>query len=184
VRRSTNQANLLMSADQHCQWATSPAKTTYFLFFLAQAFHSPWLPVFWTSEAGLSPLDIAWLNAAQPVVAFVAAPAMGYVADRTGHHKAIQAAGWVLFAASIVALPYVLEFWPLLALCCFRALASASIMPLVNHSVIDLLGPAGKEGFGQQRMYGAVTWVRLSFSLPLSLSLSLPLRLSFSLCLP
>jgi MFS family permease len=127
------------------------------MFFLAQAFSSPWMAVFWINN-GLSPLDIAWLNAAQPVVSLVAAPGMGYLADRTGHHKLIQLVGWILYSCSIVALPYVTSFWPLLLLCCFRALTSASMIPLVNHSVIDLLGPSGKEQFGQQRMYGAVTW--------------------------
>ncbi|MEZ4729749.1 MAG: major facilitator superfamily domain-containing protein 6 [Caldilineaceae bacterium] len=128
----------------------------YFCYFAAMAALAPFLALHYR-QIGLSEGQIGILAGLPPLLGLVAAPLWGGLADATQQHKrllslaVIGAAGAVALLSQVTALIWLLPVVALYALC------SAPIIPLVDNSVLLLLGERKAE-YGKQRLWGAVGW--------------------------
>ncbi|GAP07599.1 MAG TPA: MFS transporter [Anaerolinea thermolimosa] len=132
------------------------ARWVYFLFYGAWAAFIPFLPLYYQS-LGYKGGQIGLLTSLVPLITLVGAPVWGGLADATHHHRrvllgamlgAMAAAGVILGARSLG--------WLALGIGAY-AFFNAPIVPLVDHSVLSMLGERRNE-YGRIRLWGAVGW--------------------------
>jgi len=131
-------------------------KIFYFCYYAAMAAFAPYLALYYR-QLGLGEAQIGLLTGIPPLVGLLAAPLWGGFADATHrHHRLLQVALtglWsVVFLFTLTRNPA----W-LLPLVIAYACFNAPIMPLVDNSVLLLLGER-REAYGRQRLWGAVGW--------------------------
>lgn len=131
-------------------------KVFYFCYYAAMAAFAPYLTLYYR-QLGIGEAQIGLLTGIPPLVGLLAAPLWGGFADATQrHHRLLQVAItglWgVVFLFTLTRNPA----W-LLPLVIAYACFSAPIMPLVDNSVLLLLGER-REAYGRQRLWGAVGW--------------------------
>ncbi len=131
-------------------------KIYYFCHFAAMAAFVPFLALNYR-EIGLTEGTIGLLTAIPPLLTLVVAPLWGALADATQRHQrllllAIGGLWSTVLLFSLVRNP----FW-LLPLVILYALFSAPIIPLVDNSVLALLGER-KALYGRLRLWGALGW--------------------------
>ncbi|MEZ4861290.1 MAG: major facilitator superfamily domain-containing protein 6 [Caldilineaceae bacterium] len=128
----------------------------YFCYFAAMAALAPYLVLYY-HQIGLSGPQIGLLTGIAPLLSLVAAPLWGAVADATQQHRrlltlaVLGAGGGVLLLSQMTTLRWLLPVAALYAFC------TAPIMPLVDNSVLLLLGEHKAE-YGKQRLWGALGW--------------------------
>ena len=131
-------------------------KVFYFCYYAAMAAFSPYLALYYR-QLGIGETQIGLLTGIPPLVGLLAAPLWGGFADATQRHQrllqsAISGLWLVVLIFSLIRNP--LWLLPLvIAYACF----SAPIMPLVDNSVLLLLGER-REAYGRQRLWGSVGW--------------------------
>ena len=136
--------------------ALLPAKAIYFCYYAAMASLLPFIALYYR-QVGLSGSQIGLLTAISPMVALVAAPAWGGLADRTQRHRLLLT---VAIGGAMLMMLLVSQAGSLLVLAALvtaYAWFSSPIMPLVDNSVLALLG-SRKSDYGKQRLWGAVGW--------------------------
>jgi MFS transporter, PPP family, 3-phenylpropionic acid transporter len=128
----------------------------YFFFFAAASALMPFLALHF-AKIGLSGRQIGFLSGIRPLVGLVSAPLWGALADVTHRHRhiLILAVAGVLIA--ILALSQATGFYELVAVMLFYAFVGAPITPLVDNTVVAMLGDRKNE-YGKQRMWGAFGW--------------------------
>ena len=131
-------------------------KAYYFCFFAAMASLLPYLVLYYR-QAGLSGSQIGMLAAIGPVVTLVSAPLWGGLADATQRHKTLLLTAIGAAMVAILALARLQSMSGLLLIVAAFGFFTAPIMPLVDNSVLALLG-ARKGQYGRQRLWGAVGW--------------------------
>jgi PPP family 3-phenylpropionic acid transporter len=131
-------------------------KTFYFFYFAAAASLMPFLALYY-EQVGLSGRQIGLLAGMPPLISLVSASFWGGLADATQRHRRLLtlAIGGTLLA--VLALSLATTFYWLIAVVVFYALVSAPILPLVDSTVVAMLGERKKE-YGKQRLWGAVGW--------------------------
>jgi MFS transporter, PPP family, 3-phenylpropionic acid transporter len=128
----------------------------YFCYFAAMAALMPFLALYYR-QIGLSEGQIGLLSGIPPLLGLVAAPFWGGLADATQQHRRLLSIT-VLGAASAVALlSQVTALAWLLPVVALYAFCNAPIMPLVDNSVLMMLGERKAE-YGKHRLWGAVGW--------------------------
>ncbi len=147
---------------------------------------------------GLSAVEIAGVLALPPLARMVAPTFWGWLADRSGAHRAIVAFSCAVSAAAFAALPFVGGLG-IAALIGGMSLLSAGAMPLVE--AITLGSLAGQHGpqlgrYGPIRLWGSVgfiaavlgggLWIdyRAVSALPAALALLMVATLGWALTLP
>jgi len=131
-------------------------RSIYFFYYAALATMAPYLALYYQS-LGLSGTQIGVLTALPPAVGWIAGPAWGALADLTHQNKRI------LFLASAVTIGTVLMlsranvFAILAIIIILNAFFMAPIIPLVDNSVVELLGGQSQE-YGKQRVWGTYGW--------------------------
>lgn len=133
-----------------------PAKAFYFAFYAAMSCLVPYLVLYY-SQLGLTGRQIGLLVSIPPVITLLAAPLWGGVADATQQHRRVL----LLAIAGSLAMVFVLSsttslLW-LLPVIAAYAFFTAPIMPLVDNSVMAMLGPR-RDQYGKQRLWGAIGW--------------------------
>ena len=132
------------------------AKAIYFLFYAAWAALIPFLPIFYKS-LGFQAGQIGLLASITPLMTLVGAPLWGGVADATRKHRRVLL-GVILGAMfSALALSQMRVFGLLALAAAAYAFFNAPIIPLIDNSVLDMLGERRGE-YGKQRLWGAVGW--------------------------
>ncbi|MCB0189521.1 MAG: MFS transporter, partial [Caldilineaceae bacterium] len=131
-------------------------KVYYFCHFAAMAALMPFLALYYR-ELGLSERHIGLLTGLPPLLTLVVAPLWGALADATQRHQRLlqTAVGglWVtILLLSLLRNP----FW-LFPVVVLYATFSAPIMPLVDNTVLALLGER-KAIYGRLRLWGALGW--------------------------
>lgn len=131
-------------------------KIYYFCHFAAMAAFAPFLVLYYR-EIGLTERTIGLLTAIPPLLTLIVAPLWGALADATQQHKrllqiAIGGLWSTVLLFSLVRSP----LW-LLPLVILYALFSAPIIPLVDNTVLALLGER-KALYGRLRLWGALGW--------------------------
>ncbi len=133
-----------------------PPKALYFCYFAAMAALMPFLALYYR-QVGLSGGHIGLLLGIGPMITLAAAPAWGGLADRTQRHRLLLTIAIVGAMIAMFLVSQVGTLGLLLVLVAAYAWFSAPIMPLVDNSVLAILGERKGE-YGKQRLWGAVGW--------------------------
>ena len=131
-------------------------KAFYFCFYAAGACLVPFIPLYYRA-VGLSGAQIGLLAGLAPIVTWFAAPLWGAIADATHRHRAVLSVTILGTLATILLLSRATNLLWLLPIVAAYALFSAPIMPLVDNSVMALLGERSAL-YGRQRVWGAIGW--------------------------
>ena len=126
----------------------------YFAFFAYAGAYVAYFPLYLASR-GLSAVEIAWVLALPPLVRIVAPGAWGWLADRTGAHRAIVAFSCAVSATAFALLPFTHQIGLLIGL---MSVLSAGALPLVEAITLGAL--AGRHGrYGPIRLWGSVGFI-------------------------
>src|SRR5690242_4621469 len=126
----------------------------YFLFFAHAAAYVAYFPLYLASRS-LSAVEIAWVLAL-PAIARTFAPAFwGWVADRTGAHRAIVATSCLVTSVGMALLPFTDHIAWVFGV---MSVLSAGALPLVESITLGSL--AGQSGrYGPIRVWGSVSFI-------------------------
>lgn len=128
----------------------------YFCYSAAMASLSPFLALYYR-QIGLSEGQIGLLAGIPPLLGLIAAPLWGAFADATQQHKRLLALAVIGTASAAALLSQVTSLAWLLLVVALYAFCNTPIMPLVDNSVLLLLGDRKAE-YGKYRLWGAVGW--------------------------
>ncbi|MBX3012458.1 MAG: MFS transporter [Caldilineaceae bacterium] len=128
----------------------------YFCYFAAMASLAPFLALYYR-QIGLGEGQIGLLAGIPPLLGLIAAPLWGALADATQQHKRLLALAVIGAAIGVALLSQVTTLAWLLPVVTLYAFCNAPIMPLVDNSVLLLLGDRKAE-YGKHRLWGAVGW--------------------------
>ena len=129
-------------------------KLFYFLYFWGLSALFPYFALYYES-LGLTGPQVGILMALTPLVTLVGAPLWSGLADATRRHKAILLIATVGTMAGAWGLLQADTFSTLLPLVVLYALFMAPILPLMDSTVLALLGDR-REAFGRQRTLGSL----------------------------
>lgn len=132
------------------------SKAFYFFFYGASSVLIPFLTLYYESR-GLSGRQIGILTGIVPIVTLIGASLWGAIADATQRHKAILMMGIVCTWFSVLAISRAQTFAQLIPIVVVYAFSFAPIVPLVDNSVVALLG-SEKQGYGRIRVWGSYGW--------------------------
>lgn len=132
------------------------SRAVYFLYYGGAACLVPFLTLYY-EELGLSGARIGILAGLVPLLTLVSAPLWGGFSDATGRHRlsllgAISGTWLAVLLASRMG-----SFVGLLPAVVLYAFFSAPIVPLVDNSVMEMLGEKRNQ-YGRIRLWGAVGW--------------------------
>jgi PPP family 3-phenylpropionic acid transporter len=133
-----------------------PAKSFYFLYFAAGASLAPFLVLFYRQQ-GLNEGEIGLLAGMQPLMTLAAASLWGGLADSTRQHRVLLRVALVGTIAFALVLSRMGSFGGLVLVALAYAFFMAPIIPLVDNSVLELLGDRS-ERYGRIRLWGAIGW--------------------------
>ena len=131
-------------------------KAFYFLYFAAAASLMPFLSLYYQS-LGMTGRQIGVLTGVVPLVMMVSAPLWGGLADVTHRHRLSLLLAISGTWAAVLGLSQPVTFSGLLLWVVVYAFFIAAIIPLMDNSVLTLLG-AHKAEYGRLRVWGSVGW--------------------------
>jgi PPP family 3-phenylpropionic acid transporter len=131
-------------------------KAFYFCYYAASSSLLPFLALYY-HESGLSGGQIGILVSLSPIVTWFAAPFWGVVADNTRQHRLILTLTIICSALMVGLLGRVNGFWLLLPVVVLYAFFCAPIIPLVDNSVMTMLGERSRL-YGKQRVWVSIGW--------------------------
>jgi len=132
------------------------ARSVYFLFYGAWAAFIPFLPLYYQS-LGYKGGQIGLLTSLVPLITLVGAPVWSGLADATHRHRAVLLGAMVGAMGAVGVILGVRTLgWLALGVGAY-AFFNAPIIPLVDHSVLTMLGERRSE-YGKIRLWGAVGW--------------------------
>lgn len=142
----------LPSIDRALFWP----KAFYFCFYAAGASLVPFLALYYR-ELGLSSAQIGFLVGVSPLITLFSAPLWGAGADALQRHRALFLAAIASAWMAVLALARASSFPWIVTLAALYAFCGAPIIPLVDNSVLSLLGQRRNQ-YGRQRVWGAIGW--------------------------
>jgi PPP family 3-phenylpropionic acid transporter len=123
----------------------------YFAFFAHAGAYVAYFPLYLASR-GLSAAEIAGVLALPPLARTFAPPVWGWLADRSGAHRAIVVLSCAVIAAGFALMPFTDRIALLIAMI---SLLSAGALPIVE--AITLGSLAGQPGrYGPIRLWGSI----------------------------
>jgi MFS transporter, PPP family, 3-phenylpropionic acid transporter len=126
----------------------------YYLLFSGIAFIGPFIVLFYQS-LGFTGTQIGLMTGLTPLVAMVGAPFWTGVADATQRHRWIMGIALLAAMASMLIVPYLTAFLPVLVLLMIYNLFGAPISSLADSATMAMLGPE-KQMYGRIRLGGAL----------------------------
>ena len=131
-------------------------KAFYFMFYAAMASLLPYLVLYY-SGVGLSASQIGLLVGIGPLITLIAAPFWGGMADNMHRHKLILVVTIIGAMIAVAVLSQIRVLWMLVPIVSIYAWFAAPIVPLVDNSVLAMLGNR-RADYGRHRMWGAIGW--------------------------
>ena len=130
----------------------------YFAFFAYGAAYVAYFPLY-LAHRGLGPVEAAWVLALPPLARIFAPPAWGWVADRTGAHRAIVVLSSIVTTLAFAVLPFTEHIALVIGL---MSVLSAGALPIVEAITLGFL--AGQHGphlgkYGPIRLWGSVGFI-------------------------
>ena len=131
-------------------------KAFYALYYGAGACLFPFVPLYY-DQIGLNGDQIGLLAGIPSAMVLIGGALWGGLADATGRHRTVLllAIGGSIALSQL--LPHLSAFFWLIPLVFFMAFFMSPIVPLVDHSVLEMLG-GRRARYGKVRMWGAVGW--------------------------
>jgi MFS transporter, PPP family, 3-phenylpropionic acid transporter len=132
----------------------------YFLFFAHAGLYVAYFPLYLASRQ-LSAVEIAWVLALPAIGRIFAPTAWGWLADRTGAHRAIVAMSCAVTAAAFALLPFVDRIAWVIGVV---SVLNAAALPLVEAITVGSLAsqPGRQLGhYGPIRVWGSVGFMAL-----------------------
>jgi MFS transporter, PPP family, 3-phenylpropionic acid transporter len=126
----------------------------YFLLFSGIAFIGPFIVLFY-QNLGFSGAQIGLMTGLTPLVAMVGAPFWTGVADATQRHRWIMGIALLAATASMLIVPFLTAFLPVLLLLMIYNLFGSPIGSLADSATMAMLGPE-KQMYGRIRLGGAL----------------------------
>ena len=123
----------------------------YFAFFAYGGAFVAYFPLY-LADRGLSPVEAAWVLALPPLVRTFAPPAWGWLADRTGAHRAVVVFSCAVTAAAFAVLPFTERIALLIGV---MSVLSAGALPIIEH--ITLSTQFGR--YGPIRLWGSIGFI-------------------------
>ena len=133
------------------------ARAFYFTIFAALAFLLPFLSLYYQKHLGLSGSQIGFLTGIAPIISLVGASVWGAVADATRRYKTILLLGIAGVWLSVLAIFNASGFLLLTIAVGFYAFLSSPVLPIVDNSVMTLLGEK-RDRYGLIRVWGSIGW--------------------------
>ena len=146
------------------------ARIFYFVFFAAIGVLAPYFNVYLES-LGLSGVQIGWLASIPPIVALLADPFWGAIADRFQLQTAVLAGCALVTGLTALLFIPADSFWPLMVLVIMLYFFRAPIPAIADSAVMSIVSRTGVS-YGRQRLWGSVGFVITSFGLGTLLSLN------------
>ena len=143
---------LLARIDRRLVWP----KAYYFFYYSAAVSLIPFLSVYYKG-LGLSGREIGLLTGIPPLISLFGAPFWSGLADATRQHRRLLLVATVCTLLAVWALSSARTFLLLVVFVTIYAFFVSPIMPLIDNSVIEMLGEH-KNQYGRQRYWGAVGW--------------------------
>ncbi len=128
----------------------------YFCYFAAMASLTPFLALYYR-QLGLSEGQIGLLAGIPPLLGLVAAPLWGALADATQQHRRLLTLAVIGSIGAVAILSQVTTLAWLLPVVALYAFCNNPIIPLVDNSVLLMLGDRKAE-YGKHRLWGAIGW--------------------------
>jgi len=129
-------------------------------------FFLPFFTLYLTENAGLSGTQAGAVTALLPLVALIAQPLWGQVADRTGRRARVVGVICLGSALANVALSSRSSFAGILAATALLALFMTSFGAMTISASIATLGAAGHRGLGRVRVWGTLGFGAAALSVP------------------
>ncbi|MBN1992615.1 MAG: MFS transporter [Anaerolineae bacterium] len=139
------------------------AKLYYLLFFGGVGCMAPFFNVF-LQQKGLSGSQIGWLGSIAPVMALIANPIWGAIADRWQIHRQVLALCALMAGTVVLFFLWLDGFWLFVGLVMALTFFRTPIGAIVDSTVMDLVKQVGGS-YGRQRLWGTVGFVLVSFGL-------------------
>lgn len=139
------------------------AKLYYLVFFAAIGAIAPFFNIYLSAQ-GLSGAQIGLFGSIAPIVALLANPFWGAVADRWQIHQQVLAL--CVLGAGLLTFPFLWMsgFWSLLLLLVVMVFFRAPVPSLLDSAVMDMVGKTGAS-YGRQRLFGSIGFVAFSYGL-------------------
>ncbi len=131
-------------------------KGFYFFNYAAWAALIPFLPLFY-QQAGLNGYQIGLLTGIPPLATVFSGPIWGGLGDYTRQYKRLLIVALVGVLASVFGMLHAHSFAALMPLVVAYAFFMAPVVPMVDHTTVDLLGER-KSQYGKQRLWGSIGW--------------------------
>jgi PPP family 3-phenylpropionic acid transporter len=126
----------------------------YFAYFAYTGAYVAYLPLY-LADRQLSATHVAWVLALAPLARTFAPPAWGWLADRSGAHRAIVVFSCAVTALSFAALPFTERIALVIGL---LSVLAAGALPLVEAITLRQLGSQpGK--YGPIRLWGSIGFI-------------------------
>jgi PPP family 3-phenylpropionic acid transporter len=132
------------------------ARVFYFFQYAAGSSLFPFLALFY-EQLGIAGTQIGLLVAIPQLVTLFGGSLWGGLADATQQHGRLLRVAIVLVIILTLVLSRVTAFWLLIAVIVVLAFFRTPIGPLVDNSVLELLGERRAQ-YGKLRLWGAVGW--------------------------
>jgi len=136
--------------------AGRPIAVYWFLYFTGLGVFFPYYALYLRESAGLSGTEVGIVMASIRLIALIAQPMWGNIADRTGARRTMLAFLTTATAVSQVGMWYADGFTQLFLATCAMSVFSTAVLPISFSVAFAMLGGRGQHGFGYARVWGTV----------------------------
>ncbi len=136
--------------------AGRPIAVYWFLYFTGLGAFFPYYALYLRESAGLSGTQVGIVMASVRLIALIAQPLWGNIADRTGARRAVLAALTMATALSQIGMWYADGFVQLFVATCAMSVFSTAVVPISFSVAFAMLSGTGPHGFGYARMWGTI----------------------------
>jgi len=135
-----------------------PPKLWFFLYLASLSCVTPYFSVFYRS-VGLNSEQIGILGAVRPFINSFGGPLLGFIADKSHQHKVMLWGGILLSVLVRFLMLFANGDFSLICACLIISeFVGSAVTPLLDNSVLEILGSERVTSYGKQRMFGALGW--------------------------
>lgn len=147
-------------------WHFLPLNLFWFIYMGALGIFFPYFSLYLRENVGLSGTQIGVALAVVPLVAIVAQPLWGQVADRSGARSRILAFLAAGTSLGYLALAGAVGFWGIISAMALLAVFETGVLPMTMSVSLAVLRNAGPHAYGFVRVWGTIGFFLLVVGFP------------------